>query len=148
MLKVPEGDMAALIKARSLIAEHWTQGTFARSADGDRLAPEYVPEQRRWFRRSIPAHIRWLDRFTKEERTPDSFCALGALTQVTSERWTVAPWDGSGYLSAREFLALAALERGWEEITLFNDDVYTKHEDVLALFDRAIEIAARATVVA
>ncbi len=61
-----------------------------------------------------------------------AFCAMGAIGEVVTDIWV------SG---TPEYAALRA-ELPWgKSVPSFNDADSTKHEDVLALFDLAIEAA-------
>lgn len=63
-----------------------------------------------------------------------AFCAVGAELQATRG---IVDWsDESPSLLA----LIAALPEGYDRISVFNDDPKTTHADVLALYDRAIEM--------
>jgi hypothetical protein len=69
------------------------------------------------------------------------FCALGAIWGVTSP---ANDPDSAGFLA--EFLlekARLILHPEFFHVPAFNDDKDTKHEEVLDLYDKAIELAER-----
>lgn len=103
-------------KARINTPERWIKG-----ADALRLEP-------------------WLGCFTRwvvcGSRHPDAgaWCATGALGSVVPK--------GQSWARAAAFLFRAVPGRH-PSIPAFNDDPKTTHEDVMALFDRAIAAAER-----
>lgn len=110
-----------LAEARDKIADpkRWTRGAMARDA------------QIRGTYHSAPDACRWC----AEGAIRSVFVAHGSL--ISSHR----PWID---LWTRAFAALKGQIPGeYDEIADFNDHARTKHEDVLALFDRAIEAAKR-----
>lgn len=62
------------------------------------------------------------------------FCALGALQAVT----------GSTFSASDRFLDQAAREHSYQSATGFNDAEGRTQAEVLALFDRAIQLAEAA----
>ena len=110
-----------LIKARALIANpnHWTQTNFAHDTEGNSVAP------------SNEKACEW--------------CALGAIMNIRYE-------NANGYAiedKAIEMLSLTISDfdkyenfRGVNNediISSFNDDTSTTHEDVISMFDIAID---------
>jgi hypothetical protein len=103
-----------LREARELIAmpERWTQGTWARKANGDGVLA------------------------TNPEAC--CFCAGGALLKSSSR----GRKENRDLFDAAVRLLIAPLNgETWMDIAQFNDRVAKSHDEVLALFDRAIALA-------
>lgn len=62
------------------------------------------------------------------------FCAMGALQKHTLSQY---PQLEIAFAAARRLIK--ALPDGWHFVTEYNDATTTTHEEVLALFDRAID---------
>lgn len=96
-----------LTEARSMIEKGWTQGWFAKTADGERVLEKN------------PKAVCW--------------CMAGAY-------WATAP-DWSARNDAEGFLRQAT---GDESITNWNDTPGRTQQEVLAAYDKAIELAKEA----
>lgn len=101
-----------LVAARGLIAQGWCKGHYAKDASGQSVT-------------SIDDNAR-------------SFCAAGALSNVLNKPpgEVLTRQDGSGMVEYLESFL------GGRKLADYNDHPLTKQEDVLALFDKAIEAAA------
>lgn len=106
-------------EAREILTNpaQWTQGVYARDEAG--------------------CGVNW------EDEAATCFCALGAIRKAGGEEWLYVD-------DAAIELLVAALPSDWKQKTdgmpprphYYNDDEATTHADVLAWFDRAIEIAS------
>lgn len=66
------------------------------------------------------------------------YCAAGALERAAGRRFDPA------YRGARNALSVALIGSGWDtSVVEFNDAPETKKKDVLALFDRAIDLVKK-----
>lgn len=73
-----------------------------------------------------------------------SYCALGAVYAVTSKRENQdsAASIGTPYgQSIVDNYLKRSLPEGFYSVAAFNDNLKTAHDDVLALYDRAIALA-------
>lgn len=70
-----------------------------------------------------------------EENGRCRFCVLGALAEIHA--LNVLPW-GAGH-EARSLLYKALLRPG-QTVASYNDSPATTHDDIMALFDRAIAL--------
>jgi hypothetical protein len=109
-----------LIEAKALIEkpENWTRGVMARGKAGVEVAPE-SPEA-------------------------TCFCAMGALYRASKDQWNRGAlyraskdqWDRLAHIRAERTLREHA--HGHLFISEFNDDLKTMHQDIMNLFDKAI----------
>ena len=63
-----------------------------------------------------------------------AWCALGAI-------WAVSDWEGVDYGAANDLLNKLPVVRRHCGIHMLNDEDDTTHDDILAVFDDAIELA-------
>jgi hypothetical protein len=102
-----------LIAARKILAENgWAQKAFAKDANGVGVLPEAT--------------------------TAVAFCALGALDRACHE-------ESFPYIAPRHVLNRATHaitgDGHWSNISYYNDEKERTKEDVLALYDNAIELS-------
>jgi hypothetical protein len=103
-----------LREARALIERGWTQSCFARDAAGDRC-------------------------YTHSDLAV-SYCSVGAISHACNPNGALVSWETQR--AAYDALEYAVREiSGDEEIEEFNDYEGRTQAEVLAAFDRAIELA-------
>ena len=66
---------------------------------------------------------------TTEEADARSYCAMGACIASVKEIKDIYEMEAA---------LVDVLPDGYESVTSYNDDEHTGHEDIVALFDRAI----------
>jgi hypothetical protein len=103
-------EILAAARAKIEKPEHWTQGFFARDKDKKPAIPH--------------------------GSTATCWCALGALRNVASHHHVIAT---PARRLAGDSLQLASRSYFNMSVGDFNDHPKTRHEDVLVLFDMAIE---------
>jgi len=114
--------LQVLQEARQLLSnpDHWFRYGFAGKKDGEVKARFY----------SKNGEPSWLH--------PDAncWCSMGALLKVTKSKIPTCP------MKPIFFLSKALDKMGYSSsIAWFNDNISTTHEDILELFDLAIELA-------
>jgi hypothetical protein len=112
--------LPVLERAREILSEptHWTKDEFALTED-----------------------LTWVDPINPEAFC---FCALGALRRAESDLGMPPRSWGLGYARPEDYLEAVIPEKFHQEIPTFNDSDETDHEDVLYVFDVAIEDARAA----
>jgi hypothetical protein len=102
--------------AKQLIStpDKWTKGVYARNVAGDEVKAD-------------PMNGRFTDAV--------SWCAVGSIREVCGKE--MASFDGPIRC------LFEATDEGWIGPTVYNDTSDRTHEEIMALFDQAIEIAEK-----
>ena len=105
-------------------------------------AKAVIADEKRWIKRQLAVDSRGVAAHVGGEAAV-CFCAVGAIERVAYMNPKARPNDVTqeDLASFRATLALQSVVKGLghNAIHLFNDNVLTKHSDVMAAFDKAIE---------